>query len=294
MPIETSAEVRSQLIEALQLDLVGPHSEDTLHQEEVISQAPSKWYLTGFLVPYEADLNQRSDDTADDELDELGRVSPGDDENTPEAASARKALFPSSMGLSFLVPQSAKELSVTVQWGDYFPMQTEEEATAQVETRLQTFTSRDWQRTPQQEFLTISLERKPTQPQMSLLDATDPATRIDLPLEASTVSKHISVPNSGGLELVLSARPVQTSSILPPGTRAVSLFLVNQRKPSPDLIRDEGYIFQAQLTICSQEPFVPRPDMRGQNIDDEDERIADLQYRDDFEYAVGHNRLYRK
>jgi hypothetical protein len=257
----TSATIRSQLIEALQLDLIGPTPDDTDHSEEILSQAPSKWYLTGFLVPYEASAEERSDPLSNDDIDEVGQVSPGDDENTPEAASARRALFPSSMGLSFLVPSTAQELSITVQWGDYAPLQEDEDqAIAQAETRLQTFTSRQWQRTPRREFLTLSL-----------------------------TNQHISVPNSNGLKLVLSIRPVPAHSTLPPGTRSVSLFLVNHRKPSPDLDRDIGYIFQAQLTICTPAPFVPRPDLRGQNIDDEDECIADLQYRHDFEYAVGHN-----
>lgn len=38
---------RSHLIEALQLDLVGPTPDDIDLAEEIIDQAPSKWYLTG-------------------------------------------------------------------------------------------------------------------------------------------------------------------------------------------------------------------------------------------------------
>lgn len=103
-PEQTSQEVRDYLVEALQLDLVGPTVNDDKHAQEVISKAPSVWYLTGFLIPHEAPTNQRFDEMSNDELDEVKRMSPGDDENTPEAASARRAFFPSSMGLSFLVP----------------------------------------------------------------------------------------------------------------------------------------------------------------------------------------------
>lgn len=287
----TSADVRQELMHALRLDLIGPDAEASEdYQEEVLTQAPSKWYLSGFLVPYEASVSDRSDPFKDDEIDEVSRQSPGDDENTPEAASARKALFPSSLGLSLLVPQSTKELQVTVQWGDYFPIEDEAQA-AQAETRLQSFTSRRWQRKPRQESISVSLESQASQAQLNLLgdSAAGEAAQMGLPLQDGLLNKHIDVPYSDGLELVLSVRPVSAQSDLPPGTRAVSIFLVNQRKPSPDIDRDLGYIFQAQLTVCAQEPFEPRPDMRGQNIDDEDERIADLQYRDDFEYAVGHN-----
>ena len=45
----------------------------------------------------------------------------GDDDAAPEPAAARRAFFPSSMGLSLLVPRDAKELRVTVRWGDYQP-----------------------------------------------------------------------------------------------------------------------------------------------------------------------------
>lgn len=257
----TPAEVRQQLVEALQLDLVGPTPEDALHAEETIPQAPSLWYLTGFLVPYEASLSQRSDDTADDELDEVSRMAAGDDETTPEAASARKALFPSSMGLSFLVPKETTALNVCIDWGDYSPIPQEGEEKA-AETRLQTLTSTPWQRTPRQSCLRVSLGQNTT---------------------------HLAVPSSDGLELVLSVRQVNASTKLPAGTQAVSLFLVNYRPPAPDSERDIAYIFQAKLTVQTETSFVPRPDLRGQTLDDEDERIADLQYRNDYEFAVGHN-----
>jgi hypothetical protein len=50
----TPAEIREDLVRALRLDLVGPGREDDDLAREVLPQAPSRWYLTGFLVPYEA------------------------------------------------------------------------------------------------------------------------------------------------------------------------------------------------------------------------------------------------
>jgi hypothetical protein len=48
-------------------------------------------------------------------------------------------------------------------------------------------------------------------------------------------------------------------------------------------------VFQARLTVESDRSFVPRPNPRGrQDGDDPDDRIADLQYRDVMEFAVGH------
>jgi len=48
-------------------------------------------------------------------------------------------------------------------------------------------------------------------------------------------------------------------------------------------------MFQPDLCLKSAEPFVPRPDVHGAVSDDNDEQVADLQYRDAYELAVGHN-----
>jgi len=266
--VTTSAAVRTRLIEALQLDLVGPTTDDLDHAEEILPQAPSLWYLTGFLVPYEASFEQRSDDTGDDELDQLSRKGTGDDEAAPEAASARKAFFPSSMGLSVLIPQETTELEVTVEWGDYCPLPQAEEEEEKAETGLQNRTSKPWQRTPHQQSIKVPL---------SLFTNSKEGTHKQ------------NIPNSDGLQLVLTSRSVQYPNCLPSGTRSLALFLVNYRFPAADTERDSKYIFQAKLTVTTTESFVPRPNPRGQSNDDWDESVADLQYRYDYEYAVGHN-----
>lgn len=284
----TSADVRSSLIDALQLDLVGPTSAHLESAEEILPQAPSKWYLTGFLVPYEADIHQRSDETATDELDQISRTSPGDDETTPEAVSSRRVMFPSSIGLSFLVAATTQTIDISVEWGDY-TLANQPTTEAQIETSLQALTSFPWQRQPRQASLTLALSNHEKPTQMSLIESEPSGGQISLPLNPQSLNKRVVIPQSDGLELVLSVRPVQSHPNLPVGTRSVSLFLINHRTPAPDTERDKAYIFQASLTVRSLIPFVPRPDLRGQSIDDEDERIADLQYRHDYEYAVGHN-----
>ncbi len=42
-------EVQSRLVDALRLDLVGPENGSDL-ETEILFQAPSRWYLTGFLL----------------------------------------------------------------------------------------------------------------------------------------------------------------------------------------------------------------------------------------------------
>ncbi len=116
----TSAEVRSHLVGTLGLDLIGPDRGSEL-LNEVLPQSPSRWYLTGFLVPIDADEDQKADETAGEGVDALDTGGGTDDDNTPEPAAARRAFFPSSLGLSLLVPKGARELHVTVRWGDYRP-----------------------------------------------------------------------------------------------------------------------------------------------------------------------------
>ena len=49
----TSSEIRSEVVQALGLDLVGPDN-DHAFAHELLPEIPSHWYLTGFLVPRNA------------------------------------------------------------------------------------------------------------------------------------------------------------------------------------------------------------------------------------------------
>jgi hypothetical protein len=111
----TPVEVRSKLVEALSLDLIGP-DRGSEHLAEVLPQPPSRWYLTGFLVPQGAAEVQRRDETSSEGIDEQNDAGGPDDSQTPEPSAARRVFFPSSMGLSLLVPKDAKELRVIVRW----------------------------------------------------------------------------------------------------------------------------------------------------------------------------------
>ncbi len=110
--------------------------------------------------------------------------------------------------------------------------------------------------------------------------------------DATADEGEVDVPGSEGLKLVLLVRLVRTGgaveNLVPEGTRSLSLFLITRRSPAEDDVRDEAFAFQAQLQVESETPLVPRPNLRGLETDDWDERVADLHYRDAFEYAVGH------
>jgi len=255
----TSAEVREQILDSLILDLVGPvaglKAGNYLEQEILPgSTAPLRWYLTGFLAPFAAKPEEKTDEDSGEQIDLIPPKTGLDDEAAPESASSRKTPFPSSMGLSVLIPPECRSIKATVTWGDYAAVMKDEAVTA-------------WRRTARWAQAPLPI---PAQ------DTTRGAVRLK---------------DSGGLDLVLSVRtipPHKGLDLVAPGTRAVSVFLVNNRNPRTGIRRDEAYVFQVKLQLESDAPFVARPDLRGVISSDPDERVADLQYRDAFEYAVGH------
>ena len=136
-----SAQVRSQLVTALELDLIGP-TQRVLRalgadaeglETETLDRLPSSWYPTGFLVPTHTDLSLRCDDTADDDFAAADGVdlrrsrgsataykpgSAGDDAGPSEQGPAKPQLFTSSIGVSVLLPPGG-ELQLIARWGDY-------------------------------------------------------------------------------------------------------------------------------------------------------------------------------
>ncbi len=260
----TPVDVRTQLTDALRLDLVGPgevlgaEGEALGEADEILPQRPFTWYLTGFLVPLDADPEQKTDAQSADELDEASDVQGLEDAVAPEPAAARVRYLPSSLGASLLVPAEATTLTVRARWGDYTARAAADSEPGPIV----------WARTPREAEVAVALPAQTAQP-----------------LESA-------VPTSGGLTVVVSIRPVPTQSTangLPAGTRSVSVFLVNRRPPKPDDRSDEAFVFQAQLELRSDRPFIPRPDLRSLESHDWDERVADLHYQDTCEYAVGHN-----
>lgn len=253
----TPVEFRGNLIEALQIDLIGPTDALGDHKE-LLPQTPSRWYLTGFLVPTDADEEQRCDPTSNDELDQAAEPAGLDDDDSPEKPAARRSYLPSSMGVSVLAPKSVTDVEAVVRYGEYLRVEHNEGYSG----------PQQWQRVPREEVVSVKIGSK-------------------VPDQGV-----VQVPNSRGVELVWSIRGVPDSDLdgaLPKGTRSLSLFVVNRRKAAPDEVRDEGFIFQVELELSSDKSFVARPNLRSLESDDWDERVADLQYREAYEFAVGHS-----
>lgn len=252
----TAADVRARLTHALRLDLIGPEPDEP-QASEIIDRSPSRWYLSGFLAPWNAPASQKEDEEGQEELEGLAGGESGDeddDERTREGQAARRGRFPSSIGLSILVPPDLTDLTITARWGDYEPVEKDGVVTG-------------WQRAKRQETVVVRIAGEKA-------------------IESPAIV-------GNGLEIVTSVRRIRRPDDLrglSADTRAVSVFLVNRRNAieGRDDIKDKAFVFQAALTVEGNRPFVPRPNPRGGATDDEDERIADLQFRDAMEFAVGH------
>jgi hypothetical protein len=271
-----SAQVRSQLVTALELELIGP-SQRVLQAlgakaeglaTEALDRLPSSWYPTGFLVPSDTDLALKCDDTAADDFAAADGVDlrkprkansaykpgSGDDGGSSESGPARPQLFPASIGVSVLLPP-AGELRLIARWGDYAPQERGEQQI--------------WQRTPRQEALALS----PSE------------------ITAARGLTGRPWPNSDGLQLCWHCRPAPASQGYASGTMAVTLFLTNERKKAATLVeRDQQSAFQAELELHCPQGFVARRDPHANRANgDWDGAVNALQFRDAREFGVGHN-----
>jgi hypothetical protein len=265
-----TTEVRAQLVYALRDYLIGPDADapsDSAHQTETLPSTPSHWYLTGFLAPTGQKTEEKEDPEAGDDL-QSALDDPSDGE--ADAPVARRPLFPSSIGMSVLVRKETKALHVRVTYGTYHPgapTKDDEERHSQATSEP----AQDdgplrstWTRTPHQHEVTLPL---------------DGQTRFDDKLDGSGVV----------LRVVLRPVPEGERGLVPPGSRYVTIFLINERDAVEKPEQDRGFIFQSKFAVKCAEGFVERPNLRGaEKSDDIDERVGDLQYRDCFEYGVGH------
>lgn len=274
----TSRDVRTNLVEALQLDLIGPDN-DHLCAHELLPESPYKWYLTGYLMSTKAPEEIRWDETSDEEIDQAGE-SGTDDDGPIDRAPGGKSFLPSSIGMSVLLAPGSNELKLIARWGDYI-WESEQEETSDGPDAVEEAEEggdgkggakkivKGYRRECREESITID---------------TDGIATDDL------VSQD--VPNSGGLTFSIIARELKNCSTLglPQGARAFTVFLVNYRKTNIDRVY-RSCAFQAQLELVSEKGFLNQPDLRGIGADentDWDEKLADLQYRDVQGFAAGH------
>jgi hypothetical protein len=263
-PSDKAAGVRAHLVEALGADLVGPT--DPRQPEEILPRSPSRWYLTGFLAPASRRVATMADEdksTTDDAATDESPAGPdGTKGEAEEPKPKRRMLFPASLGLSVLLPAGTEAVTAEVSWADYARVPEEDGARPDADRPPKTRARYVWRRIPR---------------------AFGP---LSITLAAATGSQEL-----GDTGLHLEHRvAVATGPGLSPGTMALSLFVVNRRPPVEGPEADAAFAFQVALTLTADPSLglCPRPRHRGETSDDDDDRIADLQYRGQREWAVGH------
>jgi hypothetical protein len=261
----TSRQARQDLTETLYLDLIGPNNGNEF-EKELLSETPTAWYLTGYLVPAGADDDLRLDDSQEEEIDEAPVAGGFDDDSPVDRSASGNNYLPSSMGMTTIIPISTKRVTVTVEWGDYIEEKYEEPAKeGPPKVRY------GYRRSPRSSSIEIEIS--------SLESVTQ--TLLALP------DSKVRPADARGLMLSCIARSVPHLSS---GCKALTIFLVNYRA----IDTDHSYrscAFQAKFTIHCPDGFIGRPDLRGtaaSHLVDPDNSIADLHYRDVLEYAVGH------
>ncbi len=248
-----------------------------------------------------------------DEEPEVAETAGLGDDSAEDRRAAKKGFFPSSMGLSFLVGADVGSLEVIVRWGDYRRIEAGSDGSGgddgsdaaeagageagQGDDGPGGNAGRDSEGGGGEENRGVGREAAGTTESDQGSARTwwqrtphEEPVRVTLPTAAGN-SRSNPVPDSGGLTLHAVARPVDAAQFvgrIPPGTRSVSLFLVNGRRASSDQERDEAFAFQAEIEVRCPIPFVPRPDPREAADGDRDERVADLHYACTPEYAAGH------
>ncbi len=284
MTAPTSTDIRARLVETLRRDLIGPGPQDADLAREHLKEKPSGWYVTGYLAPVpepsgpsaetaeEGELFEEGDPLVGDDLGgdaEAGPARAADDapEDVPPAVRIRA---PSSLGLTVLLDASVREVEVNLSWGDYItvPPLSEEELLSDSAEAPEVV----WDRVPGNETLKVSV---PTDGKRA---------RITVPNSGRAQRP------SGALQLELHARPYEVTE--PDGAkrslRVLTVMVVNRRS-SVRRYKDVTYAFQVRLAVRCESGLHPRANMRGFGSEDIDEAIADLHYRDVFEYAVGVN-----
>lgn len=255
---------RDLLVDRVALDLIGPKA----GAEEVIDERPTGRYLTGILYPQQTPFPEEEDETLAAENTRGGGEAV---EEAAEEVSLFRSFKPSACGLSFaLLSADAPKLQLDIVYARY-----------RASTRLAApspesgpdggpapkpdgKTPLEWRREPQRVSITLDLS-----------DGGQP------PEVAEGLRLHRRVTRKDGvwmvtLQFINLHREVDGGSDRADDPLAISDFID----------REEAAFMQFSARVTADRPFAPRPQvLRG---GDDDQRIAELIYRDVREYAVGH------
>lgn len=242
----SSYELRTELQQLVLNDLLGPAG----GPEEEVAEPVRDRYLVGMLAPQRQRLEPESFDelAVQDAAGEEGSL----DQNTLPAES----LFPSSFGLTCVVPLQVAELQVTARWGRYDRVPSVTLKDKDGEPRLV------WKRTPIEGAASVTLR-----------DGT---------LDEWSVTE-------GQPEVRVRGRARRLDH-----GWMVTFFLINGQQ-EPDERKDRAWLFQPQLAVAAPdgEPIFCRYPYQGdaRRLDPEvkaEQAAMNMLYRHHVEYAAGH------
>lgn len=244
--------IRDELTEMVIRDLLGPAGgpDEELGQRE---DRVRERYLVGMLAPKAVSVDAGT-------MDELGTTETDDAEVGPTDISApsNDSMFPSSMGMSFVVDPEEKAILVKSEWGRY------KRITSAIQVRRDGSPALSWKREP------VTGE-----PQA-------------IPLKDGTFGPLS--PSQDQPEVILQGRIRQT-----PDGWIVTVFLVNQQE-EPKQRKDEAWLFQPKVTVMHPHGhpiFIKRNSLttdlsKMDPITREETETLEMLYRHHLEFAVGH------
>lgn len=248
-PIGSTA-IRSDVDELVRLELSGPAGGP---DEEVDESSIRDRYLVGVLAPRDAEVGADQDDglgVNDCSSEESG----GEDRGDVRAGT----MFPSSLGLSFVVSKRVAEIQVSAAWGQY-----ERTDSASLKNKGGD-PKRIWKRTP--------FGGEPFR----------------VPLSEGTVGRVEPDARRSKVHVEGIVRSIGDQWV-------VTLFLVNEQEEVQDEKAGSAWLFQVELTVegvDGSSVFERRPSIRGRFDDGTDltreEREMAMLYRRFGEFAVGH------
>ncbi|NJO59285.1 MAG: helicase [Richelia sp. RM2_1_2] len=252
LQIPSPYEIRAKLEQAILADLLGPAGGEN---EEINESSVRDRYLVGLLAPQRQQVSL-------EQQDELAVAGSGNtEEGTTESNTvSNETMFPSSLGMTFCVSNTATALQVNAGWGQY--ERTKSEVTPEDNSKSKTV----WKR-------------------YQILETSAP-----IPLIEGEISKW--VVNQDFPEVFVLGRIKKQSN----QDWIVSLFLINGQK-EVDKLRDRVWLFQPELSVVSadyQHPdiFLKRNHHRLSSKLDPviaaEEKAMAMLYRFQVEFAIGH------
>jgi len=229
-------------------DLLGPAAGEV---EEIPWHLgkPRNRYLIGILAPHGSSVTP-------DERDVLASAGGDSAEEGPTEGegAATDHLYPSSIGLSFVVESACSALLITASWGKYEQTESAHETTATGKLR------RVWKRQPKGGHLVLRLADGPI-------------------AETPDASQH---------EIKIEGRIRRSSR-----GWVVTIFLIN-RHSGAESNSDAVWIFQPQIAVAAEDGsacFIQKAESESggfSKIEIEERDQLKMLYRDELEYAVGH------